>query len=175
MPRSARNTAECRDHHRELERHLVGLFRLAVLVDFGHTHLVGIDLVDLGIDDPFDVALAHFRFEHALGIADAANAEMADIRLRGDERHRHLVADAPTAEIRVHDHGELVGRAEAGRALNAADDDRAGILAEFLPALIGRGRVVDVANRFGVVLGPEAFDLVEGEFRPGSDDQIIVT
>ena len=101
-----------------------------------HLHLIGIDLVDLGVDDPFDVALAHLGFEHALGVADPADAEMADIGLGGHKGHRHLVADAPLAKIRIHDHGELVGRTEAGRALHAADDDRSGILAEFLPALL---------------------------------------
>ena len=60
-----------------------------------HVHLADFDLVDLGVDDPFDVALAHLRFEHALGVADAADAEMADIGLGGDEGHRHLVANAP--------------------------------------------------------------------------------
>jgi hypothetical protein len=38
-------------------------------------HLISIDLVDLGVDDPFDVTLAHLRFEHALGIADSADAD----------------------------------------------------------------------------------------------------
>ena len=95
MPRSGGNAAERRNHHRELERQLVRLLRLAVLVDLGHVHLAGFDLVDLGVDDPFDVAVAHLRFEHALGVADAAEAEMADIGFGRDEGHRHLVADAP--------------------------------------------------------------------------------
>ncbi len=160
--------------HRELERQLVRLFHLAVVVEFARDELVGLDLVDLGVDDPFDVALPHLGFEHALGVADAADAEMADIGLRRHEGHRHLVADAPLAQVGVHDHGELVGRAEAGRALHRADHDRAGILAEFLPAIVGRRRVIDVADRIGVAFGPEPLDLVEGEFRTGRDDQIIV-
>ncbi len=149
-------------------------FSFAVVVEFAGDKLVGLDLVDLGVDDPFDVALAHLGFQHALGVADAADAEMADIGLRGHEGHRHLVADAPLAQVGVHDHGELVGRAEARSALHRADHDRAGILAELLPAIVGRGRVIDVADRTGVALGAEPFDLVEGEFRTGRDDQIIV-
>ena len=74
---NCRHAAEGRDHHGEFERQVVSLFWLAVLIDLSHVHLVGIDLVDLGIDDPFDVSLAHLYFEYALGIADAADAEMA--------------------------------------------------------------------------------------------------
>ena len=34
--------------------------------------------------------------------------------------------------------------------------------------------MIDVADRIGVVLGPETFDLIKGQFRSGGDDQIIV-
>ena len=99
---------------------------------------------------------------------------MADIGLGGDEGHRHLVADLPLAQVGVHDHGELVGRAEAGRALHGADDDRAGVGAELLPGVGALGGVIDVADRVGVLLRPEALDLVEGELGSGGDDQIVV-
>ena len=41
----------------------------------------GSHAIDLGVGDPLDVAVAHDRFEHSLGVADAAQAEMADIGL----------------------------------------------------------------------------------------------
>ena len=112
-----RNAAEGRYHHRELERQLVRLFRLAVVVDLGHLHLVGIDLVDLGIDDPFDMALPHLQLEHALGIADTADAEVADIGLSRHEGHRDLVANPTLAQIGIHDHREFVGWPVTARLL----------------------------------------------------------
>jgi hypothetical protein len=78
------------------------------------------------------------------------------------------------AQVGVHDHGEFVGRAKAGCALDRADDDRAGVGAERLPGRGALGGVIDVADRTCVLLGPESFDLVEGEFRAGGDDQIVV-
>ena len=116
----------------------MGLFLLAVLIDFGHMHLVGIDLVDLGVDDPSDMALPHLRLEHALGIADTADAEMADVRLSGHEGHRDLVANPALAQISIHDHREFVGWPVTRGSLYGADHDRTRIFAKFLPSGIGR-------------------------------------
>ena len=102
----------------------------AVLVDLLDEHLAGLDLVDPGVGDPLDVPLAHGALQQALGVADAVEAEMADVGLRRDEGHRHLVAHLGAAQRRVEDEGELVGRAEAGRALHRADDHRAGLVDE---------------------------------------------
>ena len=41
-------------------------------------------------------------------------------------------------------------------------------------AVLALQRVVDLADRLGVCLGPEALDLVEGELGAGGDDQIVV-
>jgi nucleotide-binding universal stress UspA family protein len=124
--------------------------------------------------DPLDVAVAHFRFEHALGITHATQPEMADIGLGGDESHGRLVAQLAAAKIGVHDHGELVGRSVAGRALHGADHNRSRRLDELLPGLLGLHRVFDVADRLRVALGAEAFHFLESEFRSGSDDQEVV-
>ncbi len=78
---------------------------------------------------------------------DAAQAQVPDVGLGGDEGHGHLVADLAAAQVGVHDHRELVRRAEARRALHRADDDRPRILDELLPALLRLDRVVDVADR----------------------------
>ena len=43
--------------------------------------LPGFDLLDPRAGHPLDVVLAHFAFEQALGVADAVEAEMADIGL----------------------------------------------------------------------------------------------
>ena len=68
--------------------------------------------------------LAQRAFEQALGVADAVEAEMADIGLGRDEGHRHAVAHLGPAQRGVEDEGEFVGRAEAGCALDGADDRR---------------------------------------------------
>lgn len=47
-------------------------------------------------------------------------------------------------------------------------------LDELLPGLLRRGGVVDVADRLGVALGTEALDLIEGQLRPGGDDEVVV-
>ena len=94
----------------------------------------GSDPVDLGIGDPADVAVAQSRFQDALGVADAAQAEMADIGLGGDKGDWHAVADLALAQIGVGEEREFIGRAEAGSALHGADDDRAGALAETAPS-----------------------------------------
>ena len=109
--------------------------RLAVRHDLGAFHRVRTDAVDARVGHPLDVAVAHHRFEQALGVADAAQPEMADIGLRRDEGHRHAIADLATTQVSARHQRELVGRPEAGRALHGADDDGAGILAEALPPL----------------------------------------
>ena len=98
--------------------------------------------------------LAHLAFEQALGVADAVEAEMADIGLGGDEGHRHAVAHLGVAQRLVEDEGEFVGRAEAGRALDRADDDRTGICHQRVEGRLGLQGMIDVADGLGVVLRP---------------------
>ena len=132
-------------------------------------------MVDPGIGDPFDVAVAQLAFQQALGVADAVQAEMADIGFRGDEGHRHLVANAPLAQFGVEDEGELIGRAEAGGALHRADHDGAGICRKFLQRLECLLGMIDMADGLGEAFGPKPGNFVEGQFRAGGDDQIIVS
>ncbi|MEZ5867061.1 MAG: hypothetical protein R3D46_00655 [Defluviimonas denitrificans] len=80
------------------------------------------------------------------GVADSVKAKMADIGFGGHEGHRHLVADLAAAQFGVEDEEEFIGRAEAGRALHRADDDRAGVLAEGLESCIGLKRMIDMAD-----------------------------
>ena len=131
-------------------------------------------LVDLGVADPLDVLVAQRRLEHRLRVADAAQAEVADVGLGGDEGHRHLVADLAPAQVGFHDERELVGRPEARRALHRADDDRARIGDEAVPA----GRQPSRRDRRGrssaCAVRAEPLDLVERELRPGGDDEVVV-
>ena len=100
---------------------------------------------------------------------------MADIGFGGHEGHRHLVADLAAAQFGVEDEEEFIGRAEAGRALHRADDDRAGVLAEGLERHIGLKRVIDMADRLRMpAMRPQPLDLVKGQFRPGRDDEVVV-
>ena len=73
-------------------------------------------------------------------------------------------------EVRAHQ------KAWAGSGpLCRADDDRAGVLDEFVksrPRLFG---MVDVADRLGMAaVGAEPLDLIKGKFRPRGDHQIVV-
>ena len=146
----------------------------AVFGDLGDQHALVLDLVDAGVGDPLDVVLAQLALEQALGVADAVESEMADVGLRGDERHRHAVADAGVAQRLVEDEGELVGRAEAGGALHGADHHRAGIGDQGVDRGLGLQRMIDLADRLGVGLRAEPLDLVEGEFGSGGDDHVVV-
>ena len=49
---------------------------------------------------------------------DATQSQVPDVGFRGHEGHGDLVSDLATAQVGFHDHGVLVGRAEAGRALH---------------------------------------------------------
>ena len=146
----------------------------AVFGDFLDAHLARLDIVDAGVGDPLDVLLAHLAFEQALGVADAVEAEMADIGLRGHEGHRHAVAQLAAAQFGLQDEQELVGRAEAGCALHRADHDRAGIGGKLFERFLRVRGVVDVADRLRVALRPQPRNLVEGKLRTGCDHQIIV-
>ena len=134
----------------------------------------GSTLSTRALRDPLDVVLAQLALEQALGIADAVEAEMADVGLRGDEGHRHPVAHLGVAQRLVEDEGELVGRAEAGGALHRADHHRAWVGDQGVDGGLGFERVIDLADRLGVGLGPQTFDFVEGELGAGGDDQIVV-
>ena len=57
--------------------------------------------------------LRNAGFQNALGVADTAEAEMADIRLGCDKGHRHAVADLALAQIGIGEKREFIGRAEA--------------------------------------------------------------
>ena len=173
-PAQRRDAAEGGQHHRIGERQLARRLDRAVVGDFLDRHLARLDLFHPRAGDPLDVVLAHFALEQALGVADAIETEMADIRLGGDKGHRHAVANAATPEFGLEDEGELVGGAEARGALHRAGDDRAGILAELLEADAGLQRMVDVADRRGVGVGTEALDLVKGEELDAFDRSIDV-
>ena len=169
-----RHAAEGRQHHGEDLGQLVRPGHRAVLGDLRDMELVGLDPVDAGIGDPLDVPLAQGALQEALGIADPVEAEMADIGLGGDEGHRHLVADLRVAQGLVEDEGEFIGRTEAGGALHRADDHRAGPCHQRVEGGFRRHGVIDLADRGGMRPGPEALDLVEGEFRPGGDHEIVI-
>ncbi len=132
-------------------------------------------LVGLGVGDPLDVVAAQLGLEHRLAVAHATQAQVADVRLAGDEGDRHLVAQLAPAQVGVEDEGELVGRAEAAGHRHRADDHRAGVLEEFLVLGPEGFGVVDGADRVRVAaVRPGARHFVEAELGSGGDDQVVV-
>ena len=81
----------------------MGLLDYAVFGYFLDMHHGLIDASDTRIGHPFDVAVAHFAFEQAFGVAHAVKAKVADIGFGGDKGHRHLVADFTAAQFGVED------------------------------------------------------------------------
>lgn len=149
------DAAEGGQHHRIGEWQLVGLARCTVVDELLHRHQAGGDVVDAGVGDPLDVLLPHLAFQETLGVPDAVETEMTDIRLRGDERHRDPVAQLSAAQLRLQDEEEFVGRPETGRALHGADDDRARVRRELLESLARMRGMIDVADRLGMALWAE--------------------
>ena len=134
-----------------------------------------IGAVELCVGYPFDVAVTERRFENSLGVANAAEAEMADIRLGGNKGDRHPVPYFSLAKISIDDERKFVGWSKAGRSLDGADDDRARILAETLPFLGGFLCVIDMANRNSVLLRAKPVYFVECQRRTSCNDEIIVS
>ncbi len=147
----------------------------AAFVVFIDEHFSGFDLGYFGVRDPLDVPIAEFVFEQTAGIADAAQAQMADIGFAGDEGHWDLIADIVFAQRRVEDRGIFVSRSETTGKLHSADHDRAGVGEQFLEIGIGFLGVVDGAHRLGeTTRRAGARDFIEGQPWPGGDEQIIV-
>ena len=168
------DAAERGQHHRIGKRQFVGLADRAVVRDFLDRHLALLDVLDAGVGDPLDMLLAHLAFEQSLGIADPVEAEMTDIGFGCHKGHGDAVAELAAAQFGFQDEQELVGRAETGCALHRADHDRPRIGGELLEGFLRVRGVIDVADRLRMAVGPEPRNLVEGEFRPGRDHQIIV-
>ena len=175
------------------EPHRVGQpVRLGDGVDAGerrHDHRVGkrqrppalefdlavADLLDRRVGQSLDVVTVKETLHHLLGGADAAEAEVAEERLGGDERDRSDLVQPGLLDPVAHVEQELVRGAEARPTLSGADDDRTGVLEEPLPRLAGEQRVVEVAHRLGVAaFGTEARDLLERQSRAGADEQPVV-
>ena len=78
------------------------------------------------------MTVAKLRLEELLRVANTVEAKMADVGFGGDEVHRHLVADLAFLEFGIEDENVLVGGAEARCHRCGADNDRAGIVDEFL-------------------------------------------
>jgi hypothetical protein len=94
--------------------------------------------------------------------------EVTDVGLGHDVGHLHLVADLAAAQVGVHDHGELVGRPEARRALHRAHHDRAWILHEVIPRGLGGFGLAHMADRLRVAaVRTQAVHLVESQFGAG--------
>ena len=74
--------AERRKKHRIFRRKLVGLLNAAVFVDLRDFDCVGADALHFCVRDPFDVAIAHDRFEHPFRVADAAECQDGRYRAR---------------------------------------------------------------------------------------------
>ena len=94
MPERANSAdaAEGGQYHRVAERELVDLADTAVVADLFHGQFSGVRGGHPRAGDPFDVALTQLAFQETLGVADAVEAEVADIGLRGNEGHGDAVA-----------------------------------------------------------------------------------
>src|SRR6185437_8259386 len=86
------DASESRQQHGIGERQFMGLEHRAAFADLRRGKLAGLDLVQPGVGDPLDMAVAHGAFEHALCVAYTVEAEVPDIGLGGDEGHRYAVA-----------------------------------------------------------------------------------
>ena len=75
------DAAKSRQHHRIAERQLVRRLNLAILGDLLGDHLARFDLLDARAGQPLDVAFPHLALEQAFRVADAVEAEMADVGL----------------------------------------------------------------------------------------------
>src|SRR5574340_318976 len=165
---------ERRQHHRVGKRQFVLLDDLALVVVLGDKHLAGFDLGDLGVADPLDVAVAQGGFEQSLGIADAAEAQMADIRLGSDEGHRYAVADLAVLQVGIHDHCVFIRRAVAGSPLHRAHHDGPRVLHELVPRTARIHRMVHSADRLCMAFRPQPRHFIKRQLGPGRDDQEIV-
>src|ERR1019366_4901604 len=117
------------------------------VVMLGDKHLARFNLGNFCIAYPLDIVVAHTRFQNALGVAHAAQPEVADIWFGGHESHRYFVAYLAAAQIGIHDEGIFVSRSEAGRSLYRPYDDRAGIFREIFPFVMRLHGVIHSANR----------------------------
>ena len=143
------------------------------MLQYGHFAIAHVR--HFAIDHPVDMALAHFRFHQAFGIAHAAQPHMPDIGLAGDEGHRHLVAQLALAQVGSDDPREFIGRAEAARARHRADHHRAGILHKFLIRLPCLRRMRRGADRLReATVRPGAGHFFKGEFGAGANQQVVV-
>jgi hypothetical protein len=87
----------------------------------------------------------------------------------------HAVARLGPTQGRVEDERKLIGRPETGRALNGSYDCRPARLHQRIDGELRLLGMIDVADRLGVAVRSKARDFVEGEVRPGGDDQIVIT
>ena len=133
------HAAEGGQDHAVGKRQFVAAQGLSLVVHFIGKDLSRLDPGDLRVGHPLDVPLAQLRLHQSLAVADAPKAHVADIGLRGDVGHGDPVAELPLPQVRIQDHGELVGRSEAARTRRRADDDGARRLQEFLVAVPGGG------------------------------------
>src|SRR5690606_28693887 len=118
-----------------------------IAIYFGDKHLAGFDSRGFRVGNPLDIPLPQFRFEHALGVADAAETEVADVRLAGDIGYRHFVAHTAFAQILIHDKRKFICRTETTGRRHRADDDRPRIAQQLLVGVPGFFGVIDGADR----------------------------
>ena len=142
--------------------------------------VVELDLAGAGFRDdrvrqPLDPELVEEAVDHLLGVADAAEPEVAEEWFGGDEGDRRDVLQAGLLDPVVRVEHELVGRAEARAALRRADHNRTGVPQEPVPLITGEEGVLEVADRLRVpVVRSETWDLLEREPRTGPDEQPVI-
>ena len=91
----------------------MSLLDASVFVHFGDLDGVGAYALHFRVRDPFDVAIAHNRFEHSFRVADAAESKVADIGFGGDKGDRDAIPDLALAQVGDDGQSIFIRRAEA--------------------------------------------------------------
>ena len=97
---------------------------------------------------------------------------MTNIRLRGNISHFKLIANAAITQVGIDNKGKLIRRAKTARKWHCANNNMPTAFGDQL--LIGLPNVLGMINRangMGITtVWPRAFDFLEKQLSPGSDD-----
>jgi hypothetical protein len=135
---------ERRDHHRILEWELAAV---------GQADLAGGDPFHGDVEDPLDLLSAEEHAQQLLPAGQPADPEVPRERLGADVGDRHL--QLLLAQVVGGIEEELVGGAEAGRALGCGDHHRTGVVHQPCPALGGVDRPLQGGDGVSVAARPE--------------------
>ena len=157
---------ERRHHHGVPERHAGSVGQLDPVTG---------DLLERHPGACGDALLLQEHVQQLLAARQAADAEVADERLGGDEGQRHLLLQLGPAQLVGGVEQELIRRAEAARALCRADHDRAWVIEKLPPRGARPFGVTQRRDRLGVTIWAQARHDVELVAVAGGDHEVVVT